>query len=416
MNGRPASKSMMRAVLPRLKELMDGRIDELYAPMEGTTIDEALREQVGEGIENCFKGGLKRLQDFIEEFYGARVREDPGCGKLKNGEELYAESLRFHTTTTKSAKEIHELGLAEVARIETRFQKEVLDVLEFKGNFPEFAKSLKSDATNFYTSDKDLLDGYKAVVAAIEAELPKYFGRVQKMALEIVPKQSGPVAFYYAGTADGKRPGRFYVNTTRLNDRPKYEMMALALHEGVPGHHQQAMLAIENDTIPDFLRFIEDRRYEYGGARRPLYTGYLEGWALYCERLGEEMGMYKTPQDLFGRLSMEMMRAVRMVVDTGIHQYGWSVEKAAGYMEEKTGMAAAECSNECHRYAAWPGQAVAYKVGEIALVEIRGRAEAELGDKFSLPEFHELVLGSGPQPLDVLSERVDAWISAGGKS
>jgi len=156
-----------------------------------------------------------------------------------------------------------------------------------------------------------------------------------------VPKQSGPVAFYYAGTADGKRPGRFYVNTTRLNDRPKYEMMALALHEGFPGHHLQAMLAIESDTIPDFLRFIEDRRYEYGGARRPLYTGYLEGWALYCERLGEEMGMYKTPQDLFGRLSMEMMRAVRMVVDTGIHQYGWSVEKAAGYMEEKTGMAAA---------------------------------------------------------------------------
>merc|ERR1711879_86142 len=186
-------------------------------------------------------------------------------------------------------------------------------------------------------------------------------------------------------------------------------MKALALHEGVPGHHLQGALALENEDLPDFLRYIEDRRYEFGSARRPLYTGYLEGWALYCEHLGEEMGMYTTPYDLFGRLSMEMMRAVRLVVDTGIHAFGWSVAKAAEYMEEKTGMAAAECSDECYRYACWPGQACAYKVGQLALEEMRSTAETKLGDKFDVRAFHEQLLGAGPLPLDILAQRVDSW-------
>merc|ERR1712187_1049697 len=188
----------------------------------------------------------------------------------------------------------------------------------------------------------------------------------------------------------------------------------MGLHEGVPGHHLQGAIALENKSLPNFIRYIEDRRYEYCPARRPLYTGYLEGWALYCEHLGEEMGMYATPKDLFGRLSMEMMRAVRLVVDTGIHKFGWSIEKATDYMEEKTGMSREECSSECHRYAAWPGQAVAYKVGQLAIEEMRARSEAKLGTGFSLQDFHSVLLDSGPQPLDVLSERVDAWIDGNG--
>jgi len=403
---------MMRSVSSRLKELIDGECKELRAPLEGKELDEELKTQVEQAIENCFKAGCRKILDFLQEFYAVRVRSDPSCGKLQDGEKLYAESLRFHTTTTKSAQEIHDLGLQEVARIEKRFQVDVLDKLEFKGSFTEFAQSLKSDPKWFFKTEEELLDGYKQLVAKIEEKLPKFFGKIPKQKLEIVPKHSGPAAYYYAGTADGKRPGRFYVNVSRLDERPKYEMEALALHEGVPGHHLQGALALENADLPDFLRYIEDRRYEYGPARRPLYTGYLEGWALYCEHLGEEMGFYQTPQDLFGRLSMEMMRAVRLVVDTGIHVFDWSIDKAVKYMEEKTGMSTNECSSECHRYAAWPGQATAYKVGQLAIEEMRASAEKDLGSNFNLSDFHDLLLGAGPLPLEVLSQRVDEWKAA----
>jgi len=309
------------------------------------------------------------------------------------------------------------VGLQEVARIEGRFQHEVLDVLGFRGTFTEFAESLKKDPSFFFSSEDELVEGYRALVQRITEKLPHFFAKLPEMPLEVVPKQGGPAAYYFAGTPDGKRPGRFYVNTTRLNERAKYEMPALALHEGVPGHHLQGALALENQDLPRFLRYIEDRRYEFCPARRPLYTAYLEGWALYCEHLGEEMGMYGTPHELFGRLSIEMMRAVRLVVDTGIHHFGWSVERAAAYMEEKTGMAAGECSEECHRYAAWPGQACGYKVGQLAIEEIRQRAEARLGADFDIRSFHELILGAGPLPLDILGQRADAWMAErGGKA
>lgn len=410
MRGMSASKSMMRRVPARLKELIESDLPQLKAPLEGKELDAEFVEQVGQAIKNCYQGALRGLLNFVEEFYSDRVREDPACKALRNGEEVYAQCLRFHTTTSKSAQEIHDMGLQEVARIEGRFQHEVLDVLGFKGKFSEFAESLKKDPTFFYTSEEDLLAGYRDLVKRITEKLPQFFGKLPAMPLEVVAKTGGPAAYYFAGTPDGKRPGRFYVNTTRLSERAKYEMPALALHEGVPGHHLQGALALENEELPQFLRYIEDRRYEFCPARRPLYTAYLEGWALYCEHLGEEMGMYTSPHELFGRLSVEMMRAVRLVVDTGIHHFGWSVERAAEYMEEKTGMAANECSEECHRYAAWPGQACGYKVGQLAIEELRQRAEAKLGASFDLRAFHDLVLGAGPLPLDVLGQRVDAWI------
>jgi len=212
------------------------------------------------------------------------------------------------------------------------------------------------------------------------------------------------------GTADGARPGRFYVNVSNLDKRPKYEMCALALHEGIPGHHLQGALAIENGALPSFLRFLEDRRYEFCPARRQLYAAYLEGWALYCEALGEEMGIYGSPLEIFGRLSMEMMRAVRLVVDTGIHDQGWSVARAIEYMAAKTGMHHHECEAECFRYEAWPGQACAYKVGEIAIWRMRRAAEAALGAAFDIRRFHTVLLGSGPLPLDVLEALVQDWV------
>jgi len=384
---------------------------ELRAPLEGKEVDPEIAENLGHAIENCFKGSLRGLLTFLEEFYADRVRESPACKDLRNGEEVYAQCLRFHTTTPKTAQEIHDMGLKEVARIEGRFQRDVLDVLAFKGSFTDFANGLKKDPSFFFESEEELLDGYRALVARINEKLPEFFGKLPTMPLEIVAKKTGPAAYYFAGTPDGKRPGRFYVNVTRLPTRPKYEMPALALHEGVPGHHLQGALALENQDLPRFLRYIEDRRYEFCPARRPLYTAYLEGWALYTEALGEEMGMYTTPHELFGRLSVEMMRAVRLVVDTGIHQFGWSIDKAVAYMEEKTGMAHDECASECHRYAAWPGQACGYKVGQLAIEEMRQRAQSELSSAFSLTAFHDLILGTGPMPLDVLSQQVDAWIA-----
>ncbi|CAE8732806.1 unnamed protein product, partial [Polarella glacialis] len=414
MRGVAASKSMLRRVPERLRELLEG--DELAKTLREPVKDKAclsseLSEQLQQATVNCFRPGLEKLLDFLTEFYEERARSEPGCLSVRNGAEVYAECLRFHTTTRKSAQEIHELGLAEVARIESRLQKEVLDALGFKGTFQEFAASSKADASNFYTSEGELLNDYRRLVEEISEVLPRFFSHLPRSKLEVVPKRSGPAAYYFSGTPDGKRPGRFYVNVTRLSDRPRYNMTSLALHEGFPGHHLQGSIALENEALPNFLRYIEDRRYEYNAARRPLYTGYLEGWALYAEHLGEEMGLYKTPLDLFGRLSMEMMRAVRLVVDTGIHAFGWSVERAASYMEEKTGMPAAECLEECHRYAAWPGQACAYKVGQLALEDIRSRAEAALGESFQLAAFHDMLLNSGPMPLDILERRADAWIS-----
>jgi len=331
---------------------------------------------------------------------------------VRDGAAIYEMCLKYHTTTNKTAEEIHNLGLKEVARIEGRFQTEVLDVLGFTGTFVEFAESLKKDPGMHYESEEELLAGYRALVERIQEKLPKFFKHLPKTPLEVVPNKQGPMAYYFAGTADGKRPGRFYVNVTRLEERGKYNMPVLALHEGIPGHHLQGALALENENLPDFLRYIEDRRYEYCPARRPLYTGYLEGWALYCEWLGEEMEMYTTPQELFGRLSMEMMRAVRLVVDTGIHAMDWTVEQASAYMEEKTGMPSKDCVQECNRYAAWPGQACAYKVGQLALEEARDAAKAALGERFDYGEFHDLILSAGPLPLDILKERVDAWVSA----
>jgi len=414
MRGITASKSMMRNVPQRLQELLDSDLPELRAPAEKLRgregfSDEAI-EQVHQAVDHCFKGGLLRLQDFMNDFYGPRAREEPGMCALKEGEAMYAKCLQFHTSTTKTPEEIHEIGLKEVARLEARFQAEVLDAVGFKDSFSEFVVALKQDPTFFYETEDEIVHGYKKLIAKIEAKLPEYFDKIPKMPLEVVPKQSGCAAFYMAGTADGKRPGRFHVNVTRLHTRPKYEMTALALHEGLPGHHFQGAIALENTEIPDCFRYIEDRRYEFGPGRRPLQAGYLEGWALYCEHLGEEMGMYETPQDLFGRLSWEMTRAVRLVVDTGIHAKGWSVEKAIQYMQEKTGMAAAECEGECHRYASWPGQACAYKTGEIVLKDLRTKAEEKLGTKFDLKAFHNVILDEGPVPLHALEGRVDRWI------
>ena len=418
-----ASVAMVRKVPEQLAAML-AELDEGKSAINTMVADAVAAASAGidegDGAKAvaAFSSGIRTVLGFFTDEYIPNTRKEVGCRGLNNGEHVYAHCLKYHTTTSMSAEEIHNEGLAEVSRIEARYQCDVMDKLGFKGTFAKFVEGCQDASSgHYYSSSEELLDGYRTLCKTISGLLPAYFNRIPAAPLEIVAKdaETAPAAYYMQGTSDGARPGRFYVNVSNLHQRPRYEMCALALHEAIPGHHHQGSLAIENEAIPSFLRFIEDRRYEFCPARRQLYASYLEGWALYCEALGEEMGMYTDPISLFGRLSMEMMRAVRLVVDTGIHAKGWTVERAIDYMMEKTGMHRHECEAECFRYEAWPGQACAYKVGEIAIWKMRRKAEAAFkahgSVPFDLKQFHAVLLDSGPMPLDTLAHEVDEWVA-----
>lgn len=312
-----------------------------------------------------------------------------------------------------TANEIHDIGLQEVERIEKRYIHDILLPLGYKENeFDKFIEFVKHDKQFYVKTSEELLSHYKNMCTKISEIMPNYFNEIPKSPLEIVQKSVGPAAYYLAGTADGTRPGRFYVNCSEIDKRPLYESIALSLHEANPGHHHQCAITLENKNLPNFMRFFEDRRYEVGPSKRSMATAYVEGWGLYSEYLGEEMGLYTTPYELFGRLSMEMMRAVRLVVDTGIHSKGWSLERAIHYMMEKTGMHRHEVETEIYRYATWPGQATAYKIGELAIRNYRKKAETELKSKFNLKDFHTAILRYGPIPLTMMENLVQHYINA----
>jgi len=370
-----------------------------------------LLPQFEEGIRNA-KAAFTRALEFFKTEYTPTLRDVPGCVSLPNGAEIYAMCLKFHTGTDLTADQVHEIGLREVAKIESRYNNDVLVPLGFgPDDFVKFVEKVRSDPAFYVDTDDKLLNVYVSECQKIREIMPLYFAEQPRSPMDIVKSKGGPCAYYLAGTDDGKRPGRFYVNVTNLTGKPTYERVALSLHEGIPGHHHQLSLAMENATIPKVFRYIEDRRYEIGPCRRPLFTSYAEGWALYCEYLGEEMGMYQTPYDLFGRLSMDMMRAVRLVVDTGLHSKGWSIEQAVDYMMQKTGMHRHEVTKEIVRYATWPGQACAYKIGQLELLRMRKKAEDSLGAKFDLKKFHSVVLMSGALPMNILEDLVDAYIA-----
>lgn len=355
-----ASTAMLRKV-PQQFERILSNLNDSTGPISNllSEVPDELRDEA-ESAKLNFIASINDLKQFIENEYLPHARVTCGISGLPNGLELYNVCLKYHTTTSLTPEEIHSIGLSEVERIELRYQNDVLKPLNHDSTFESFVEKYKSpESGQYYTRQSDLLEGYRILTSHIEKKLDQYFEIFPKSEMEIVPLDvaTAPAAYYMQGTSDGKRPGKFFVNVSNLNQRPIYEMTALALHEGIPGHHFQGSLAIENDKIPSFLRYIEDRRYEFCPARRQLYAAYLEGWALYCEALGEEMGLYATPLNIFGRLSMEMMRAVRLVVDTGIHYKGWTVEEAIQYMMSKTGMHRHECEAECYRYEAWPGQA-----------------------------------------------------------
>jgi uncharacterized protein (DUF885 family) len=345
----------------------------------------------------------KRLHDFLKDEYLAQARETIAWSELGNGAEWYAYLVRYHTTTSMTPDEIHELGLREVARIRGEMEH-VKSQVGHGGDLKSFFDALRADPNLYFTDPAELVAGYQVIRERVDAGMPLLFARSPKAGFEIRPVEafraaSEAAGSYSPGSPDGKRPGVFYVNTYDLASRPKYAMEALYLHEAIPGHHYQGSIAQEATDMPRYRRFAYD-------------TAYGEGWALYAESLGRDLGLYTDPYAQFGALSAEMWRAVRLVVDTGMHAKGWTREQAIDYFRANTALGDADIKAEVERYIAWPGQALAYKVGQLKILELRRLAQARLGPRFDVRAFHAQVVDSGSLPLAVLERKVDRWIDS----
>jgi uncharacterized protein (DUF885 family) len=361
-----------------------------------------LRIEALRAIELQVVPAFRRLQEFFTKEYLPATRETVGIWDTPGGAEWYLQRIRWFTTTELTADEIHAIGLSEVARIRGEMQK-VIDQVGFKGSFEEFLHFLRTDPQFRYTDPQQLLQAYQVMAKRIDPLLPAYFGRLPRMPYGVrpIPAESAPdttTAYYQGPALDGRRAGYYYVNLYKPEERPTYEIPVLSIHEAVPGHHLQIALAQELGEQPKFRRDLE-------------VTAFIEGWALYSESLGEEMGLYADPYDKFGQLTYEMWRAVRLVVDTGLHHKRWTREQAIEFFKANAAKSEHDIVNEIDRYISWPGQALAYKIGELRIKELRARATAELGPKFDVREFHDVVLGSGAVPLDVLEANVTEWQS-----
>jgi len=361
---------------------------------------ERLRAAARRAIEQDVLPAYARLQKFFNDQYLPACRDTVGVWDTPGGTDWYQDRVRWFTTTELSADEVHEIGLKEVARIRGEMQK-VIERVGFKGSFAEFLHFLRTDPQFRYTDPDQLLQAYLAMAKRVDPLLPQYFGRLPRMPYGVrpIPMESAPdttTAYYQQPSMDGRRAGYYYVNLYKPEERPTYEIPVLTIHEAVPGHHLQIALAQELGEQPKFRRDFEA-------------TAFVEGWALYSESLGEEMGFYDDPYAKFGQLTYEMWRAVRLVVDTGLHHKRWSREQAIEFFKANAAKTELDIVNEIDRYISWPGQALAYKIGELRIKELRGKATAALGPKFDLREFHDVVLGSGAVPLDVLEANVTAW-------
>ena len=354
-----------------------------------------------EKIETVVMPAYRRLHDYLETEYLPKARASIGMSELPNGASWYAYLVRYYTSTSMTPEQVHELGLAEVARIRAEMER-VKKQVGHAGDLRSFFDALRADPSFYYKEPDELLAGYEALRQRVTSALPLLFAVKPKAGFEIRPVEafrapSEAAASYVPGSADGKRPGVFYVNTYDLASRPKYSMEALYLHEAEPGHHLQNEIAQEATSLPRFRRFAYD-------------TAYGEGWALYAESLGHDLGLYTDPYSAFGALSSEMWRAVRLVVDTGIHSKGWTREQAIDYFRANTAVGETDIAVEVDRYIAMPGQALAYKVGQLEILRLRQRAQQQLGSRFDIRAFHSLVLESGSLPLAVLETKVDRWI------
>lgn len=358
----------------------------------------AARAAISQGVLPA----LKRYHQFLTEEYVPKGTEAVGIWQLEEGGALYSFLARRYTTTSLTPDEIHALGLAEVKRIRAEMEA-VKAKTGFQGSLPEFFRFLRTDPRFYYKTGDALLMRYRGLSKRIDPLLVKLFKTLprQPYGVEPTPEAMAPdvtTGFYYPAASDGSRPGTYLVNLYRPETRPRWEMVPLTLHEAVPGHHLQISLAVEQTGIPDF------RRYGY-------HVAYGEGWALYCETLGDELGLYEDPYDKFGQLAYDMWRAIRLVVDTGMHVKRWTRQQALDFFMENSPRQELDVTNEIDRYIASPGQALAYKIGQLKIRELRTRAEKELGPRFDVREFHDVVLLEGSLPLDVLEKKVQAWVA-----
>ncbi len=372
-------------------------------------VPEGERERLRADAVAAYRDGIapayRRLLAFLESDYIPRTRESIAARDLPDGAAYYAYKVRQSTTTMLSPQEIHAIGLAEVARIRGEMDA-VIAATGFTGGFAAFVHFLRSDPQFFFARPDDLLAAYRDICKRADPELPRLFGTLPRLPYGVVPvpayaEKSQTTAYYEPGSPAAGRPGLFFANTYDLNARPRWEMEALSLHEAVPGHHLQIALAQEMPEMPEFRK-------------NSFYTAYIEGWGLYAESLGGEMGFYKDPYARFGQLTYEIWRAIRLVVDTGMHALGWRRDQAIAYFVENAGKAEHDIVVEIDRYIVWPGQALAYKIGELKIKELRAFAARELGPRFDVRAFHDRVLGAGAIPLDVLEERIRGFVAERG--
>lgn len=402
---------VMEKVVPQLDAIITDRPEDsqFWGPVANMPADFPGEEKARltgayrDLIANRLMPALRRQRDFIVNEYLPHTRDTVGLDALPGGGEWYAFRVRSSTTTSLTPEEIHQIGLDEVARIHGEMRK-VMEQVGFKGTLQEFFRFMQTDKRFEFESEEALLAHYRSLEEKVMAGVPKLFSLLPKAGFEIRPveafrAQSAAGGEYMMPSEDGSRPGIFYVNTYDLPTRKTWDAEDLFLHEAIPGHHFQLALQQELKDLPAFRRF--------GGE-----TAFIEGWGLYAESLGRELGVYTDPYSWFGRLQGELWRAIRLVVDTGLHSKGWTREQVLQYMFENSSVSEPDAIAEAERYIAWPGQALAYKIGELKIKELRARAEEQLGDRFDIREFHAEVLKDGAVPLDILERKIDRWIAS----
>jgi uncharacterized protein (DUF885 family) len=386
---------------PLKSPLLDPFTD--FPPSISESDRKRLTQRASEIYASALVPAVRRFHDFVASTYLPACRDSIAATDNPDGLAAYSYHVRWHTTTNLTPQQIHELGLAEVKRIRTEMEKLIAST-GFKGSFHDFTEFLRNDPQFYFGKKEDLVNAYKIIAKSVDPELVKEFGKLPRNQYGVIPipdfkAPSQTTAYYQPGAPAAGRPGYYFVNTYNLKARPKWEMEALSLHESVPGHHLQISIGQELEDVPEFRRHIG-------------YSAFVEGWGLYSESLGEDLGLYKDPYSKFGQLTYDMWRAVRLVVDTGMHTMGWSRDRAIQFFKDNTGKTDQDIIVEIDRYIVWPGQALAYKIGQLKIQELRTLAEKELGDKFDKRKFHDAVLENGAIPLNLLESHIKAWIAS----
>ena len=389
--------------LQLVNEPTDSPFFNVFEEMPETIDDRSeIRDKAIQVISESVIPAYQKFSDFFVNEYLPASRTSIGVADLPNGYAWYENLARYHTSTELTPEEIHQIGLSEVQRIRSEMDK-IIERVGWEGTFDEFLNFLRTDPQFYYETSEELLQAYLATSKELDPKIVPLFKVLPRMPYGIrpIPEESAPdttTAYYMRPSADGSRAGYYYVNLYKPEVRPKYEIEVLSVHEAVPGHHLQIALAMEIENIPNFRK--------YSG-----YTAYVEGWGLYSEGLGYDMGLYQDPYSEFGALTYDMWRAIRLVVDTGMHYKGWSREQAIDFFKENAAKTEQDIVNEVDRYLIMPGQALAYKIGQLKIMELKQKSKESLGEKFDIKEFHHVILGEGALPLDVLEEKVNDYIN-----